>query len=124
MLDKRAGLPRTLIETPRDIRTCGQHCAGPPRAESLTCRSPSHLLLWFESNGSHRHRRVTLSDLTLAQARRSLRATLRARRRALSAAERHHCAELVAHNVDRHLRLRALRERVEGALEKGQQLEL
>jgi len=65
------------------------------------------LLLWFESNGSHRHRRVTLSDLTLAQARRSLRATLRARRRALSAAERHHCAELVAHNVDRHLRLRA-----------------
>ena len=40
---------------------CRQHCASPPRAESLTCRSSSHLLLWFESNGSHRHMRVTLS---------------------------------------------------------------
>jgi hypothetical protein len=46
---------------------CRQHCASPPRAESLTCRSSSHLLLWFESNGSHRHLRVTL--FTLAQSR-------------------------------------------------------
>ena len=62
MFDTRAGLPRTLIETPRDTWACGQNCASPPRAESLTCRSSSHLLLWFESNGSHRHRRVTLPD--------------------------------------------------------------
>ena len=35
-------------------------CKSALRAESLTCRSSSHLLLWFESNGSHRHLRVTL----------------------------------------------------------------
>jgi hypothetical protein len=45
-----------------------QHCASPrSAAESLTCRSSSHLLLWFESNGSHRHRRVT--SLLLAESR-------------------------------------------------------
>ena len=49
---------------------CRQHCASPPRAESLTCRSSSHLLLWFESNGSHRHRRVTLLHLAESRLRR------------------------------------------------------
>ena len=49
---------------------CRQHCASPPRAESLTCRSSSHLLLWFESNGSHRHRRVTLFLLAESRLRR------------------------------------------------------
>jgi len=48
---------------------CRQHCASPPRAESLTCRSSSHLLLWFESNGSHRHMRVTLLFFDLAESR-------------------------------------------------------
>jgi hypothetical protein len=52
---------------------CRQHCASPPRAESLTCRSSSHLLLWFESNGSHRHLRVTLFVLLLAQSSRRRR---------------------------------------------------
>jgi len=60
VFDKRTGLPRALFEIPRDISSCGQNCASPPRAESLTCCSSSHLLLWSESNGSHRHRRVTL----------------------------------------------------------------
>jgi hypothetical protein len=49
---------------------CRQHCASPPRAESLTCRSSSHLLLWFESNGSHRHLRVTLFCLAESRLRR------------------------------------------------------
>jgi hypothetical protein len=49
---------------------CRQHCASPPRAESLTCRSSSHLLLWFESNGSHRHLRVTLFNLARSRLRR------------------------------------------------------
>ena len=54
------------------------------RAESLTCRSSSHLLLWFESNGSHRHSRVTLPNSSLDAARRALRASLVARRRAVT----------------------------------------
>jgi 5-formyltetrahydrofolate cyclo-ligase len=62
------------------------------------------LLLWFESNGPHRHMRVTLPDsASLSAARRSLRARLNARRRQLSAAERAHVAERVARNVDRAL---------------------
>jgi 5-formyltetrahydrofolate cyclo-ligase len=64
------------------------------------------LLLWFESNGSHRHRRVTLSSFTVADARRPLRASLRAKRRAVSPAERKSSALLVARNVDCWLRLR------------------
>ena len=64
------------------------------------------MLLRFESNGSHRHRRVTLPDSTSAAARKPLRAALRTRRRALSAAERAHAAKLVARNVGRLLHLR------------------
>jgi 5-formyltetrahydrofolate cyclo-ligase len=69
------------------------------------------LLLWFESNGSHRHMRVTLPDSNSAAdellvARRQLRATLRARRRAVPASERLASSQLVAHNVDRWLHLR------------------
>jgi len=45
-------------------------------------------LLWFESNGSYRHRRVALSDPSLGPARRALRAELSARRRAVSRAAR------------------------------------
>jgi len=63
-------------------------------------------LLWFESNGSHRHMRVALSDsVSLSAARRSLRAALNARRRQVSAAERERAAHLVVRNVDRALHL-------------------
>jgi 5-formyltetrahydrofolate cyclo-ligase len=64
------------------------------------------LLLRFESNGSHRHRRVTLSDSAIAAARKPLRAALRAQRRALSPAERARAAKLVARHVGRMLHLR------------------
>lgn len=50
--------------------------------------------------------RVTLPDSTFADARRSLRASLRARRRALPRAERASFSQLVAHNADAWLRLR------------------
>jgi len=63
-------------------------------------------LLWFESNGSHRHRRVTLPDSRVTDARRSLRASLRAKRRAVSAAERARAARQIAHHADRLLKLR------------------
>jgi 5-formyltetrahydrofolate cyclo-ligase len=76
------------------------------RAESLTCRSSSHLLLWFESNGSHRHLRVALPDSADA-ARRALRASLAARRRAVASGARAHAARLVARNVARALPLKA-----------------
>jgi 5-formyltetrahydrofolate cyclo-ligase len=76
-------------------------------AESLTCRSSSHLLLWFESNGSHRHMRVALPDSALSAARRSLRATLDARRRLVPAHARAAAARLLARNVDRALHLAA-----------------
>ncbi|HZO24110.1 MAG TPA: 5-formyltetrahydrofolate cyclo-ligase [Steroidobacteraceae bacterium] len=64
------------------------------------------MLLWFESNGSHRHLRVTLPDPTFAAARKSLRAALRARRRALDSSERTSSAQRVARNADGWLRLR------------------
>jgi 5-formyltetrahydrofolate cyclo-ligase len=65
-------------------------------------------LLWFESNGSHRHRRVALPDLrALSGTRRQLRAQLNARRRALPAGERAALSRTVAHNAARALRLRA-----------------
>jgi 5-formyltetrahydrofolate cyclo-ligase len=64
-------------------------------------------LLWFESNGSHRHIRVALPDSTLGSARRSLRAELNARRRAVSAAGRGAAAERAALHADRALRLAA-----------------
>ena len=66
------------------------------------------MLLWFESNGSHRHRRVALPDSTsLSGARRVLRAQLNARRRALPPHERALLSRRVARNADRALRLRA-----------------
>jgi 5-formyltetrahydrofolate cyclo-ligase len=66
------------------------------------------LLLRFESNGSHRHRRVTLSDhAALSAARRSLRAQLNARRRQLSPGERARLALRVARHADSALRLQA-----------------
>jgi 5-formyltetrahydrofolate cyclo-ligase len=77
------------------------------RAESLTCRSSSHLLLWFESNGPHRHRRVALPDSTAHAARRSLRAALAARRRAVEPAARTLAAERAARHADRALQLRS-----------------
>jgi len=77
------------------------------RAESLTCRSSSHLLLWFESNGSHRHRRVALPDLPPDAARRTLRARLAAERRSLTPGERAHAAARVAQLAARTLHLRA-----------------
>jgi len=78
------------------------------RAGSLTCRSLSHLLLRFESNGSHRHRRVALLDsMSLSAARTALRAQLNAKRRRLSAGERADAARAVARNVDRALHLNA-----------------
>jgi 5-formyltetrahydrofolate cyclo-ligase len=64
------------------------------------------LLLWFESNGSHRHMRVAPPDSSVTDARRSLRASLRARRRAVPAAERAHAARQVARHADRILHLR------------------
>jgi 5-formyltetrahydrofolate cyclo-ligase len=64
-------------------------------------------LLWFESNGPHRHRRVALPDSSVADARRSLRASLRARRRAVSAAERASAARQVARHADHTLNLRS-----------------
>jgi 5-formyltetrahydrofolate cyclo-ligase len=83
-----------------------QNCASPPRAESLTCCSPSHLLLWFESNDSHRHRRVTSSHAPLSAVRKQLRSQLRARRRAVTPAERANSARAVAHHADAWLHLR------------------
>jgi 5-formyltetrahydrofolate cyclo-ligase len=64
------------------------------------------LLLRFESNGSHRHRRVTLPDSAIAAARKPLRAALRSLRRALSPTERARASKLVARNVGRILHLR------------------
>jgi 5-formyltetrahydrofolate cyclo-ligase len=66
------------------------------------------LLLWFESNGSHRHMRVALPDsATLGAARKALRLRLNAQRRRLTPSERAHLSRAVAHNADRALRLQA-----------------
>jgi 5-formyltetrahydrofolate cyclo-ligase len=51
--------------------------------------------------------RVALPDSTLIDARKSLRASLRARRRSVPDSERARAAQLVALNADRKLRLRA-----------------
>jgi 5-formyltetrahydrofolate cyclo-ligase len=67
----------------------------------------SHLLLWFESNGSHRHMRVALPDSATGVARSTLRATLKARRGAIAPAERRRAARLIARNADRALHLAA-----------------
>jgi 5-formyltetrahydrofolate cyclo-ligase len=80
------------------------------------------LLLWFESNGSHRHLRVTLllwaerrlrrfraatlmTEAVPVTDRKALRKTLRARRRSVSATERARVAQLIARNADRYLHL-------------------
>jgi 5-formyltetrahydrofolate cyclo-ligase len=66
------------------------------------------LLLRFESNGPHRHRRVALPDsASLSAARRALRARLNAQRRALPPDERARASLMVARNADRALRLQA-----------------
>ena len=65
------------------------------------------MLLWFESNGPHRHRRVTPSDSTLGFARRQLRATLEARRRSVPHLVRAHAARQVARHADRGLHFAA-----------------
>ena len=64
-------------------------------------------MLWFESNGSYRHRRVALSDSSLGTARRALRAELSARRRAVSRAVRAAAAARAARIADRALHLHA-----------------
>jgi 5-formyltetrahydrofolate cyclo-ligase len=64
-------------------------------------------LLWFESNGSHRHLRVARPDSSADAARRALRASLAARRRAVPSGARAHAARLVARNVERALQLKA-----------------
>jgi 5-formyltetrahydrofolate cyclo-ligase len=58
------------------------------------------LLLWFESNGSHRHVRVTLSSEETG-ARRAQRASLRAARRAIPSHVRAEAARRIALQVQR-----------------------
>jgi 5-formyltetrahydrofolate cyclo-ligase len=53
-------------------------------------------LLRFESNGPHRHRRVTLTDCQLQSSRAFLRAELRGARRAVPAPQRRRAAHHVA----------------------------
>jgi 5-formyltetrahydrofolate cyclo-ligase len=65
------------------------------------------LLLWFESNGSHRHLRVTPLPSPLAITRRSLRAQLLAQRRTLAPRLRSAAARAVAAHIDRWLGLRS-----------------
>ena len=64
-------------------------------------------MLRFESNDPHRHRRVTLPDASSAAARKPLRAELRARRRAVSGAERARAGKLVARHISRSFHLRS-----------------
>jgi 5-formyltetrahydrofolate cyclo-ligase len=64
-------------------------------------------LLWFESNGPHRHLRVTLPNSSPDDARRALRASLRARLRAVTPAERARAARALARNVAHWVPLRA-----------------
>jgi 5-formyltetrahydrofolate cyclo-ligase len=65
-------------------------------------------LLWFESNGSHRHLRVALlNSPSLTAARKALRAALNERRRGLSAGERARASLLVARHAAAAVRLRS-----------------
>ena len=81
------------------------HVLGLNAKESLTCRGSSHLLLWFESNGRHRHLRAVF--LVPADSRQTQRRTLRAARRAVPPAQRLHAAHLVARYADRAFHLHA-----------------
>ena len=64
------------------------------------------MLLWFESNGSHRHLRG--ASLNPPEPARSVRrAGLLRRRREVRPGERLRAAHLVAQNVERHLHLKA-----------------
>ncbi len=69
-------------------------------------RTSPTLLLWFESNGPHRHRRVTPPYFMTGNAapspvdqRRELRRELRARRRAIQGMARKRAAQLLAQQV-------------------------
>jgi 5-formyltetrahydrofolate cyclo-ligase len=64
-------------------------------------------LLWFESNGPHRHRRVALPDFPADAARSNLRASLAARRRSLTPGQRTLAARRVARNAAKALHLKA-----------------
>ena len=59
------GYPRTLIETPRG-GSCGSTVQVRLEREALPADCLPHLLLRFESNGSHRHMRVAPLFLCLA----------------------------------------------------------
>jgi 5-formyltetrahydrofolate cyclo-ligase len=59
------------------------------------------LLLWFESNGLHRHYRVALFLLLLVQTKSSLRVQLLTARRAVPRLERQRAALAVARNISR-----------------------
>ena len=66
------------------------------------------MLLWFESNGSHRHQRVALPESSSWNAaRRTLRARLNAQRRQVTPQQRAEIAGCVARNADRFLRLQS-----------------
>jgi 5-formyltetrahydrofolate cyclo-ligase len=92
----RAGLPLDPnFETPGTI-ACWQHCACPSRTESLNCRSWSHLLLRFESNGLKRHMRVAPSPLA---DKKLLRQQMRAARNAMPTAVRRAAAEQASQHV-------------------------
>ena len=105
-----SGYPRTLIENPgAGLR---QHCACPLSSGKpyLPADLP-HLLLRFESNGSHRHRRVApfffpagqleqrTTSIPPPDARAALRRQLRARRRAITGNARAAAAQQVARQV-------------------------
>jgi len=85
-------------------------CKSAFERKALPAAARPALLLRFESNGPHRHMRVALPDSQPVRgARSSLRASLGARRRQVSTAERERVAVLVARNADRALHLMAHR---------------
>jgi 5-formyltetrahydrofolate cyclo-ligase len=80
-----------------------------PERKALPTDCPPHLLLRFESNGSHRHLRVApLSSSSrlntetpsLVSDRRALRRELRARRRAITGTARTLAGRQLAHRID------------------------
>jgi 5-formyltetrahydrofolate cyclo-ligase len=79
-----------------------------PERKALPADCPPHLLLRFESNGSHRHLRVAPSssscrlntETSSSADRRALRRELRARRRAITGTARVMAARRLAHRID------------------------